>query len=49
MHLAGQNGELSPAWGGWAHILESRGSGKVMGVDNSKQMAEAEQQVRPYS
>lgn len=48
MHLATQNGKLSPAWGGWAHILESRNSGKVTGMDNSEETAEAEQQVRPY-
>lgn len=43
MHLATQNGKLSPARGGQAHILESRDSGKVTGMDNSRQMTEAKQ------
>lgn len=32
-----------------AYILESRDSGKVMRMDNSRQMAEVEKQVRHYS
>lgn len=32
-----------------AHILESRDSGRVTRLDNSRQMAEAGKQVRPYS
>lgn len=49
VYLAARNGKLSPAWGGRAPILESRDSGKVRGMENCGQTAEAEQPVRAYS